>query len=83
MSFASGNTSHLVDSSGNLLEWYRYDLRGTPVFYNGSDQQINGSALGVRHLFTGQQTGDFYRWSSSASIFDGVEWKNRRLSKVC
>ena len=25
----SGSTSHLVDSSGNLIEWYRYDLQVT------------------------------------------------------
>ncbi len=28
----SGSTSHLADSTGHLLEWYRYDLQGTPFF---------------------------------------------------
>src|SRR4029077_5880247 len=53
----SGSTSHLTDSNGNLLEWYRYDLQGTPFFYDGNDNQRNPnqSAYGVRHLFTGQQ----------------------------
>jgi YD repeat-containing protein len=51
----SGSTSHLADYNGHLLEWYRYDLQGTPVFYNSSDQQIGASINGVRHLFTGQQ----------------------------
>ena len=27
----SGSTSHLADSNGNLLEWYRYDLQGSTV----------------------------------------------------
>ena len=60
----SGSTSHLADSSGHLLEWYRYDLQGTPFFYNASDTQIGASAYSVRHLFTGQQ------WSSDLGLYD-------------
>jgi hypothetical protein len=52
---ASGSTSHLANSAGTMLEWYRYDLHGTPVFYNASNGQISGSNYGIRHLFTGQQ----------------------------
>jgi RHS repeat-associated protein len=61
---ASGSTSHVTDTSGHLLEWYRYDLQGTPVFYNSSDQQIGASAYGVRHLFTGQQ------WYADVGLYD-------------
>lgn len=64
---ASGSTSHIADGNGTLLEWYRYDLQGTPTFYNiqnGSDHQIDASALGVRHLFTGQQ------WYSQIGLYD-------------
>jgi len=61
---ASGSTSHLADSTGHLLEWYRYDLQGTPVFYNASNTQISASAYGVRHLFTGQQ------WYSELGLYD-------------
>src|ERR1700730_6810598 len=49
------STSHLADSTGHLLEWYRYDLHGAPIFYNASNTQISASAYNVRHLFTGQQ----------------------------
>jgi RHS repeat-associated protein len=52
---ALGSTSHLADASGALLEWYRYDLQGNPMFYNSLNVQITASAYGVRHLFTGQQ----------------------------
>ena len=52
---ASGCTSHLADSTGHLVEWYRYDLQGTPLFYNSSNSQISASSYGIRHLFTGQQ----------------------------
>jgi RHS repeat-associated protein len=61
---ASGSTSHIADPNGNLLEWYRYDLQGTPAFYNASDQQISSSANGARHLFTGQQ------WYSEIGLYD-------------
>jgi RHS repeat-associated protein len=61
---ASGSTSHLADSAGNLLEWYRYDLHGTPFFCNASNTQISASAYGIRHLFTGQQ------WYSEIGLYD-------------
>jgi RHS repeat-associated protein len=61
---AGGSTSHLADSTGHLLEWYRYNLHGTPVFYNASDGQISNSVYFVRHLFTGQQ------WYSELAIYD-------------
>jgi RHS repeat-associated protein len=60
----SGSTSHLADSTGHLLEWYRYDLHGTPIIYNASDAQISASAYGIRHLFTGQQ------WYSEIGLYD-------------
>jgi RHS repeat-associated protein len=60
----SGSTSHLASSSGALLEWYRYDLHGTPIFYDAANVQISGSNQGVRHLFTGQQ------WYSELGLYD-------------
>jgi RHS repeat-associated protein len=47
-----------------LLEWYRYDLQGTPTFYNSLNVQIPASSYSVRHLFTGQQ------WHKEAGIYD-------------
>jgi RHS repeat-associated protein len=61
---ASGSTSHVTDSNGALLEWYRYDLQVAPVFYNNSDQQISASAYGVCYLFAGQQ------WRSELGLYD-------------
>lgn len=61
---ALGSTSHLADGSGGLLEWYRYDLHGTPTFYNSLNVQIPASSYGVRHLFTGQQ------WHKDIGIYD-------------
>jgi RHS repeat-associated protein len=61
---ASGSSSHLTDSTGHLLEWYRYDLQGTPFFYDTNDNQLWASAYNVRHLFTGQQ------WYSDIGLYD-------------
>ena len=60
----SGSTSHLASSSGSLLEWYRYDLQGTPVIYDANNTQRTASAYNVRHLFTGQQ------WYSDIGLYD-------------
>jgi RHS repeat-associated protein len=61
---ASGSTSHVTEADGSLLEWYRHDLQGKPIFYNSSDQQITASAFGVCYLFTGQQ------WRSELGLYD-------------
>jgi RHS repeat-associated protein len=63
---ASGSTSHLADSTGHLVEWYRYDLQGTPSFYDQDNNQRNPNqtAYGVRHLFTGQQ------WYQELGLYD-------------
>ena len=60
----SGSTSHLASSSGTLLEWYRYDLKGTPIIYDANNNQRTASAYNVRHLFTGQQ------WYQELGLYD-------------
>jgi RHS repeat-associated protein len=60
---ASGSTSHLGSNTGALLEWYRYDLQGTPFVY-APDNSSRGTDPAVRHLFTGQQ------WYSELALYD-------------
>ena len=60
----SGSTSHLTDSNGTLLEWYRYDLQGAPIFCNSSNVQIPSSAYGTRQLYQGQE------WHSTLGLYD-------------
>ncbi len=60
----SESTSHLADNTGTLLESYRYDLQGTPTFYDGSGMQISATQHNVRNLFTGQQ------WYSEIGLYD-------------
>ena len=50
-----GNTSHVTDAAGNLLERYTYDAFGTPTFYNStSDHTQSAPGLHIKHLFQGQ-----------------------------
>ncbi len=62
----SGSTVLVASNNGTLREWYRYDLDGTPFFYNPNDTQRNPnqSGYGVRHLFTGQQ------WYQEIGLYD-------------
>jgi len=60
----SGSTSHIADSYGNLKEWYRYDLQGTPFIYAPNNTTRTASALKVSHLFTGQQ------WYKDIGLYD-------------
>jgi RHS repeat-associated protein len=60
----SGSTLYLANSGGALLEWYRYDLQGTPIFYDAKNNQLSASNYSVRHLFTGQQ------WYSQLGLYD-------------
>ena len=70
---ADGSTSHLADTTGHLLEWYRYDLDGTPFFYDASDSQLSATNNVVRHLFTGQQ------WYQDLGLYD---LRNRFYSPI-
>jgi RHS repeat-associated protein len=49
-----GNTSHVTDAIGNLLERYTYSAFGTPTFFSANNTQLSTSAYGIRHLFQGQ-----------------------------
>jgi RHS repeat-associated protein len=49
-----GNTSHVTDAAGNLLERYTYNAFGTPSFFSPSNTQLSTSAYGIRHLFQRQ-----------------------------
>ena len=50
-----GSTSHIADSTGHLLENYRYDLYGKPTYWDASGNQLQASGYNVRDLFTGQR----------------------------
>jgi RHS repeat-associated protein len=60
----SGSTSHLSGLNGQLDEWYRYDLDGTPLIYAPDGTSRTTSAYDIRHYFTGQQ------WYSDLGLYD-------------
>jgi RHS repeat-associated protein len=52
-----GNTSHVTNEQGTVLERYTYSAFGKPSFYYPNDPAGNphdSSAIGIRHLFQGQ-----------------------------
>ena len=52
---ALGNTSHLTDVSGNIVEKYRYDIFGGVIILAADSSVLSSSALGNRFLFTGRE----------------------------
>ena len=50
-----GNTSHLTDDGGHLVERYTYGLNGEPYFYNGLGQAVSASPSQNRFLFQGRE----------------------------
>jgi RHS repeat-associated protein len=68
-----GSTTHVADGSGQLLESYRYDLYGTPTYYdqNGQLKANQVSGYGVNDLFAGE------RWIGELALYD---LRNRFMS---
>jgi RHS repeat-associated protein len=59
-----GNTSHLANDGGALVESYKYDLGGKPFFFNGSGGSILASAYSNRFLYNGRD------YSSLTNMYD-------------
>ena len=66
-----GSTSHIANSSGALLEYYKYDLYGKPTYWSTANSQLPSSNYNVRDLFTGQ------RWLVEIGLYDD---RNRFMS---
>ena len=63
-----GSVTHLLNSSGNKIETYKYDAFGAPTFYNGSGTQITSTAYNNRFLFTGREYAATYRGTYVAAF---------------
>ena len=68
-----GTTTHIADASGALLESYRYDLYGTPSFYDsaGNPRSPQASSYAVNDLYAGE------RWITELRLYD---LRNRFMS---
>jgi RHS repeat-associated protein len=64
-----GSVTHLLNTSGNVVESYKYDAFGLPTIYDGNGTQISSSAFSNRFLFTGREYANlfgFYEYRSRA-----------------
>jgi RHS repeat-associated protein len=66
-----GSTSHIANSGGALLEYYKYGLYGKPTYWSTANSQLPSSNYNVRDLFTGQ------RWVVEIGLYDD---RNRFMS---
>jgi RHS repeat-associated protein len=66
-----GSTTHIANASGNLLESYRYDLYGTPSYFNALNNQLSTSNYSVNDLYAGE------RWIVELAAYD---LRNRFMS---
>jgi RHS repeat-associated protein len=64
-----GSTSHIANTSGALLEYYKYGLYGKPTYFDSNGNPLTSSS--VRDLFTGQ------RWITEIGLYDD---RNRFMS---
>jgi RHS repeat-associated protein len=52
---ALGSTIALTDSTGNVIERYKYDVFGAPFFFDGAGGSLSFSSFGNQFLFTGRE----------------------------
>ena len=64
---AMGNTTHVSDGNGNIVEQYLYDAYGTPYIYNKAGSYLGqGSTQDNRYLFHGSSA---YEWLPVAGLY--------------
>ena len=62
-----GNTTHVSDGNGNILEQYLYDAYGTPYMYNKEGTYLGQtSTQDNRYLFHGSSA---YEWLPAAGLY--------------
>jgi RHS repeat-associated protein len=66
-----GSTTHVANASGALLESYRYDLYGTPTYFDSLNNQLSTTHYSVNDLYAGE------RWIPELRVYD---LRNRFMS---
>jgi RHS repeat-associated protein len=64
-----GSVTHLLNTSGNVIESYKYDAFGAPAIYAANGTQLSSSAYSNRFLFTGREYANlfgFYEYRARA-----------------
>ena len=72
-----GSVTLLSDSSGNVLERYRYDAFGAPTIYDGSWNGQSNTMYDNRFLFTGREYAATYRSIYNTPAFNFYEYRAR------
>ena len=67
-----GSTSHIANSSGQLLEYYKYNLYGAPTYWSAANSQLQASNYQVADLGNGGA-----RWMPELGLYDN---RNRFMS---
>jgi RHS repeat-associated protein len=57
-----GSVTEITGTTGQLVECYRYDVYGTPTFYNAAGSPLSASAISNRLLFTGRDRDPDTTW---------------------
>src|SRR5438270_13612371 len=67
-----GSTSHIADTNGAFLEYYKYDLYGKPTYFSSTSQPLNSSTYNLVDLGNGGA-----RWMPELGLYDD---RNRLMS---
>jgi RHS repeat-associated protein len=72
-----GSVIELTDTSGNVIERYRYDAFGAPTFYTGTWGPRSNTIYDNRFLFTGREYPATYRSTYITPAFNFYEYRAR------
>lgn len=57
-----GSVTQLLNTSGDVIESYKYDAFGAPAIYDADGNQLSSSAYSNRFLFTGREYANVFRF---------------------
>jgi RHS repeat-associated protein len=72
-----GSVTHLTDTSGNIIERYRYDALGGPAIYAANWTVRSATIYDNRFLFTGREYAATYRSTYNVPAFKFYEYRAR------
>src|SRR5579884_3726510 len=72
-----GSVTLLTDTSGNVLERYRYDVFGAPTIYAPNWISRSATLYDNRFLFTGREYAATYRSTYTTAAFNFYEYRAR------
>jgi len=68
-----GSVTHLLSTSGDVIEKYKYDAFGLPFIYDANDTLLSSSAKSNRFMFTGREY---------ANLFNFYEYRARAYNPI-